>query len=306
MNPTECFGRHDVLTRRDLIARGCSVTEMAAAVHSGRLIRIRRGHYGRPGLDRATERAVRVGGRLTCVSELRNRGIWVAPDERVHVQIAPNAARLRDQDDRFQPLARPTECVLHWTAPVDPSRADRAHVSVVDALAAALGCLPAALASAALDSAAHQHLVTPADLRLLESVVPRGQRRLIGRIDPSAESGLETIVRELAHSLGFRTGTQYFLEGVGHGDVIIEDFVLVETDGAEYHGAEVTTRDRRRDAAFVISGKTVLHFRYAQVMHKRRMVADAIIAAVESHRRIRNSGELAARARRRLERMRFS
>jgi very-short-patch-repair endonuclease len=302
VDPADRFGRHDVLTRRDLIARGATVTEIAAAVHAGRLIRIRRGHYGRPGMDAETERAVRVGGVLSCVSELRRRGVWVLPAPSTHVQLAPNAARLRDPDDRARPYAGDfSACTLHWSTSLEAARSDRAHASVVDALALAMRCLSPTFALAALDSAVHLRLVTLDQLRGISARLPQDHAALIERIDPRAESGIETIIRDVAVRLGFRVASQPFLVGTGRGDLLIEDCVLVEADGGEFHGAEVTTRDRRRDAAFTISGKTVLHFRYAQVLYERRMVAEAIIAAVASHRGIRNSGRLAARARRRLE-----
>jgi len=278
------------------------VTELAAAVRAGRLTRIRRGYYGKPGMDAEAERAVRVGGILSCVSELRRRGVWVLPNSSTHVQLAPNGARLRDPEDRTKSYEEESSaCTLHWSASVNPVGSDRAHASVIDSLALAMRCLSPTFALAALDSAVHLRLVTLAQLRAVAARLPHDHVALIARIDPRAESGIETIIRDVAWRLGFRVTSQPFLEGAGRGDLLIEECVLVEADGSEFHGAEVTTRDRRRDAVFTISGKTVLHFRYAQVLYERRMVAEAIIAAVASHRGIRNSGRLVARARRRLD-----
>lgn len=96
--------------------------------------------------------------------------------------------------------------------------------------------------------------------------------------------------------------TQVLVSGAGFGDVEVEDCLVVEADSHEFHGAEVTSRDRRRDATFVRSGRAVLHFRYAEIVYHRREVAETILAALASHRRFRNSGDLIRRARRRLDR----
>lgn len=306
MDPRTRFGGNDVLTRRDLLARGCSVTELAAAVRRGTLIRVRLGYYARPGLDPQTERAVRVGGRLTCVSELRHRGIWVPPAGPPHVQIAPNAARLRDPDDRLRRLSIPRNCVLHWMPLLDPDRADRGHVSVVDALAMAARCLPPRLALASLDSATHLELVTPSELEQIASSLPLGRRRLLLRIDGHSESGLETIVRDVLIELGFRVVLQQKFQGIGRPDLVVEEWVIVEADGDAYHDAKITSRDRRRDASFAATQRTVLHFRYSQIMYELESVVEAVIAAVEVHRNIRNSGRIAARARRRLTKLDLS
>jgi very-short-patch-repair endonuclease len=136
--------------------------------------------------------------------------------------------------------------------------------------------------------------------------VSAADRRLIELADPRAESGLESIVRLLVMDLGFQVRIQVPFAGVGRVDLLVEDRVIVETDGDEFHDEKVTTKDRRRDAALVARGYTVLRFRYAQVLYELESVGSAIIAAVATHRGIHNSGISAARARHRLRRMEFS
>ncbi|MFT4029309.1 MAG: DUF559 domain-containing protein [Protaetiibacter sp.] len=301
-HPSELFGLTEVLTRRQLVARGATVTQLAAAVYDGSLIRIRRGYYGRPELDEDVQRAVRVGGRMSCVSELRRRGVWVLGIDHVHVQIAPNAARLRDRDDRTRPLDFTSPgCRIHWCELIRPSAANHAHVGIIDAVVLAMRCLPEREALAVLDSALHLRLVSVRQLPAIARSLPEARLHLVAWADGGAASGIETFIRFLCLVMGLRVEVQPVVPGVGRGDLEIEEFLIVEADSHEFHGAEVTARDRRRDAGYTRAGYTPLHFRYAQLVYEPRAVAETILAAIATHRGIRNSGEIIRRARRRLD-----
>lgn len=289
----------ETMTRAQLLAGGWTVRRIAEAVHRGRLIRVRRGHYATPATDAAVQQAVRVGGRLACVSELRFRGIWVPVDPRVHVQVAPSASRLR------RPAA--DECVIHWSALLDPGGATESHVGLVDALVCAASCLEPWLAVAAFDSAVNRGDVSAATLARSLAGAPQRVRDLARLIDPSAQSGLETIVRLLVGALGFGVRSQVRYRGIGVVDLVVEGWVVIETDGSEHHDdAIVASRDRRRDALHAAEGRTALRFRYAQVVHDLASVAEAIIGAVETHRHVTNSGVLARRARVRARALKIS
>jgi len=286
----------DTVTRQELLAEGWTVHAIAASVRLGVLIRVRRGHYAAPTTDANVQRAVRVGGLLACVSELRFREIWTPQPAALHVHVAVNAARLRNPDDRARRI-RPGDCVVHWSVLVDPGGATASHVSIVDALAEAVGCLDPWFAVAAIDSALNRGDVSLPVLRARLAAAPIGIVRLLDQVDGRAQSGLETLVRLLAKALGFRVAVQVRFAGIGIVDLVVEGWVVIETDGGEHHDtAIVAARDRRRDARHAAAGRTALRFRYQQVVHELPTVAAAIIGAVRSHRRIRNSGELARRA----------
>ena len=113
-------------------------------------------------------------------------------------------------------------------------------------------------------------------------------------------------MRVLLRDLGLNVDVQVAFAGIGRVDLLVEGWVIVETDGAEFHDGTVSMRDRRRDAAFASLGYTVLRFRYAQVVYEPLAVASAVVSAVEVHRRVRNSGRIAARARSRMLRVEMS
>lgn len=127
---------------------------------------------------------------------------------------------------------------------------------------------------------------------------------LLDRVDARAESGLESLMRVRLQDLGLRVRSQVRVAGVGRADLEVEGAVMVETDGDRWHDEKVTTRDRRRDAGFTRAGRTVLHFRYAQVVFEPADCLETTIAAVEAHRGVRDARAKAARARARLERVR--
>lgn len=282
----------DALSRAELLATGMTGRGITDAVRTGQLVRLRNGHYATASFGPELQRAVRFGGRLGCASELRSRGVWTLPPASTHVHLAPNASRLRHLDG----------VVPHWHPLVDPAGATRSHVGVIDALVRAADCLPRVEAVAAIDSALNSGLVTRSRLERVTGEPVFAAR--LAEADGAAQSGLETAVRLLGRDLGFRVAIQVRFAGIGDADVVIEDWIVVETDGSEFHDAAApSARDRRRDALHAAAGRTALRFRYAQVVYESPSVAAAIIGAVESHRRIPNSGHRASIARNRARRL---
>lgn len=281
------------VTRQQLLQAGWTDGRIARAVRDGRLTRIRAGHFTKGRLDDLTRRAVRVGGRLACVSELRHRGVWVIDSERVHVHLAANASRLRVDPGGHRG---------HWRRLADPL-GDPDHVSLVDALIQSRECLDTYEWMASVDSALHLRMLRPHERERLWSEMRGSGRRDLGAAERRAESGLETIVRLIARDLGFRVRSQVRFAGVGRVDLLVEGWIVVETDGTAFHDLPLAAGDRRRDALLAATGRTVLRPGYALIVHHREAVARQLIGAVAAHRRVQGSGRLAARARRRLESM---
>lgn len=279
----------DDSTRAELIAHGMSDRRIRRAVDSGELVRLRPGHYADSSVDGRARLAVAAGGRLACLAELRHRGVWVLDSDQLHIHVPRTASRLRAGDGR-----------VHWRALADPGHALAGHVSIVDALIQAHSCLDCYAWIASVDSALHLGAVGPSDLPLIAAAVPRRSRRLLALVDRRAESGLESIVRLIALDLGLRVRSQVRFAGVGRVDLVIEDWVVVETDGSAFHDVALSARDRGRDARLVAIGRTVLRPGYSLVVHDRAAVARQLIGAVASHRRVKDAGRIAARARRRL------
>jgi hypothetical protein len=106
---------YPVAHRSHLIARGMSIRQISAAVHDGRLIRVRQGWYAAPDAPQEVVQAVRVGGSLTSLSATSLTTIWTPPDSFLHVAVPRNASRLRAPHARSRPLARKRDrvCIHH-------------------------------------------------------------------------------------------------------------------------------------------------------------------------------------------------
>ena len=285
MEPMFEDGRATLRTR-ELVARGMTRSQIAWAVGAGRLVRIRVGHYCLPGLDESTQQAIRVGGRLACVSELARLGAWVTePPPSPHVHLAPNASRLRDPRKMTRRLAAANGCTLHWGDLVTSGSDGR--VGLLDAARQAIGCLEPHEAAATIESAVRKGFI---DLRALRAVATTGELAVLRRVDGRADSGLETLVRESLRDAGLRVEPQHRIEGVGDLDLLVERFVAVEADGRAFHGGEVAPADRRRDAIVASLGLTPLRFDYSQIVHDRPSVLRAIAGAVIAHRNVHGSG----------------
>lgn len=245
-------------------------------------------------MDDLTMRAIRVGGRLACVSQLRRRGVWVLDTTEVHVHLAANASRLR---------ADLMGSRGHWRPLVRAQSTDDDHVSLIDALLQAHECLSLPAWIASIDSSLHLRLLQRDDLAILRTHLPRSVRWALELVDANAESGLESIVRVIARLLGLRVRSQVAVPGIGRVDLVIEDWIVVETDGSAFHDTALAPRDRRRDAGLAGRGRTVLRPGYELVVHDQAVVAKQLIGAVETHRRVQHSGQLAARARGRLHKL---
>jgi very-short-patch-repair endonuclease len=276
-----------VATRAQLLATGASPRGLTAAVRDGRLIRVREGYYAHPWTEPRLLHAVRIGGRLGCVSAAERLGIWAAPHQFAHVSVDPGASRLRSPRDRAMPLRQETSdgCVLHWLRTVDQRGGSVHTVGVLDALVQVVRCQPAEFAVAALDSAAYGHLVDASDLDRVFTAVPKRLAALRRLVDGRCMSGIESLVRLMLIDLGLPFEPQVRFPGIGTVDFVVAGCVVVETDGRLGHMDSLSAaRDYRRDAAAIRLGYAVVRLDYAQVMFEPARALETILAAIRSHR----------------------
>jgi hypothetical protein len=229
-----------VVTRRELIDHGFTGRQLTFAVATGLLIRPRRGWYAAPDADPALIRAVRVGGRLGCVSAAERHGWAVARRGELHVSLPENASRLRHPDDRTTyPSAEEFRdlqgLVLHWHSPL--SRHDRPKLltSPYETTLQIAACQHPDIAVAAFDSFIN---VDPRRAAHLEDWLRELPRRFFDAL-PRRESGchsfLETIGRIRLERVGIRGVHQVPIAGVGRVDLVLGGRVVIEWDGREFH-----------------------------------------------------------------------
>ncbi|MCS5733014.1 type IV toxin-antitoxin system AbiEi family antitoxin domain-containing protein [Herbiconiux daphne] len=269
---------------------GVSLSAIGRAIRSGEILRLRSGWVGLPDGPPEVLRAVRVGGRLSCLSVLRHERLWCARDDRLHVRVANRATHLAAPHDRRVPLGDPER----WGVVVHRSR--RAYgldepVGPVDTLEWALlhsiACQSKADAIVTLDSALNKNRISLTDLAFLLGELPPSYQRYLDLVDGTSQSGLETKARLGLHRYNIPYRTQVPISGAGRVDLLVGDRLVVELDGREFHSTNTAyDEDRRRDLALLEQGYLVVRLTYDQVMTEWGRVIALIRALVarEEHR----------------------
>lgn len=272
-----------VFSRADLLQGGASGHEITRAVNAGMLLRLRRDHYAHPDIDPDIAEAVRVGGRLACVSLLQKLGVFVLNAACLHVFIAPDTSRIR------APRSRST--VLHWSR--RSQRGESRHVvSLRDAVLQAILCQDPRAAIATLDSLLHLRLATRTQLIGLFESLPVRLQPLLSLVDGTAESGPETYMRLILRTLGVRFETQVVIPGVGRVDFVVQGWLIIECDSKEFHeGWNKQVEDRRRDIAAARLGYTTIRPIASDILYDspsvRQKISDVLEAFAPSPRRRR-------------------
>ena len=254
---------------RTLRSRGCTDASLAAALAARRVSRPRRGWLAAPEADRDQLRAIAIGGRIGCVSALRRFGVWSGSDECLHLHVPRTASRLipsvaapdvanvgvwhpsvseRTRRSRAVRLASPDDTPrIHWAREFAPARALDWIVSPHAALAAAVRCLDAEHASAAIDSALHERVLSRREIDAMLASLPERSSALVDRFTGSPESGVESLFIRRMSRAGFHIDPQLDLAGFGRYDGLIDGCVLFEIDGRGFHsGASEFFIDRDR------------------------------------------------------------
>lgn len=267
---------HATTLRRNGV--GQKVLERAVA--TGDLYRIRTAWYCLPGNQSDTVRALRVGGRLGCVSLLRGLGIWLMPDERLHVVVPRTRTSLRSPDSRADALGTwrgHPSVVTHWRGPI---RNPEEPTELIDDAAGCLAtCLPRDHAIVAFDSLLNRKKLSWDRLESALVGGPVSHEWMLRLVDPGCGSGLETLARLHLRARGLLVRSQWLVEGVGWVDLLVGDRLIVELDSRLHHTDWASyEKDRARDLELATRGYVVVRVTYRQVMQSWETVEAAILA----------------------------
>ncbi len=230
-------------SRAELRGAGWTSRELTSAVRSGALVRARENVYLAADVDADCADACAVGGRLTCVSELKRWGVFVLDGAALHIEVPATSSRLRDTMRTVR---------LHWSRRIPNGWA---CVDIVDALVESVTCQPVRAAVATLDSALYLGLIGDEELDEVFAALPRRLRVLRRHLDRRAESGAESLMRLMLLRLGCHVESQRKIPGVGRVDFLVDGWLIVECDSEAHHsGWEQQKKDRRRDQAAAAGG----------------------------------------------------
>lgn len=257
-----------VFTRSDLVRTGMTGRLIAESVERGDLVHVRRDRYALASTHRDIVRAVRIGGRVSCLSLLVLLGVFVFRCRELHVLVTPGSSRLR--------VTKDVKAVLHWK--VLTSVRDSLHAApLIDAVAHSVLCQAPREALATLDSVVHHGLLTLDELATMFTALPLRFRPLLVLVDPSADSGPETFMRLMLRTMGVAYETQVYLDGVGYVDFVVDGWLIIECDSKEFHeGWEKQVQDRGRDLAAARLGYVTVRPLAKDILNDQASVRQAL------------------------------
>lgn len=243
-----------------------------AALASGVVVRVRRGHYALPAASGAYAAAREVRGLLTCLSAAPGYRLWtLKPAGQLHLCMGHRSS---------PPGVIPHGRALHPRHPTLPM------VGLADVLLHALHCLPEPEALVMVQCAVGRGDVSLAFLRgRLPGNRNARARGVLDLVIPRADSLLEVLANAVFARAGLSIRRHVEVPGVGEVDFLVEDLVIVETDGATHLEPLQVKKDRRRNNAAVVGGYLVLRFGYDDVVHHPERMLAQVRALIKRWRR---------------------
>lgn len=267
----------------ELLAAGFGKRALSADAHHGIIIRVRQGWYCTPDVHPLLQQGIRVGGRLGCISGAALHGMWLPPDEHLHVSLDHNECRLRAPGDMRRRLPRGSAAVTtHWNTQYRSG--SRLLLDPLSCLTEVVRCQPIDYAVAIANSGLRQAerwgapLLGRTEWQLMIDGIATRTRQL-QLADGVCESGTESItwVRLTPHRLPLQR--QVWIHGK-RVDFLVGRRLVIEVDGATYHIDPIRFEaDRSRDAELCALNYIVLRFSYNQVIYRWSEVERAILAA---------------------------
>jgi very-short-patch-repair endonuclease len=273
------MGAFFFFTTKELYAAGETIATIRASIVRAERYRVIGGWYATPQTPKSAVLAMRMGGRMGCVSALQLHGAWYPPDCGLHV-VFPSSASGRRTTGREQGQS----VVRHWHGKTDRTGSAFAVAPIELAIAEALECQPNHYLVAILDSILHNHLMSR---NRLEAIVRRGPARvhhLLEHLDARSESGTESITRYRLAMSGIVTKIQVTLRGKDRLDLEVDDWLAIEIDGRQHHAQKAAfTKDRKRVVRVMREGRIVLQFAYATVIYEWDFVIETIRAVMAQY-----------------------
>ncbi|WP_045729480.1 DUF559 domain-containing protein [Pseudarthrobacter chlorophenolicus] len=255
-----------------LRAAGHTRTDVDKVLAAGTVVRIRRGVYGLPNQAGALSFALEHNALLTCLSAAPAYHLWTVR-EPVALHVSPGHKRTVPGTVAH---GRPRHPAHPWL-PI---------AGLADALIHGLHCLPEIESLAMVQCAAQRGDVTVEFLRRkLTGNRNARARSVLDHVVPRADSILEVLANYHFRRAGLHVRRHVELPGVGEVDFLIEECLVVETDGATHLEPKQVKKDRSRNNATVVGGRLGLRFGYDDVVHHPERMVAQVLAVLEQSRR---------------------
>jgi len=268
----------DFLTRRGGAARashlkkaGFTRTTVDQAVELGVVRKVRRGIYAVPHEGLLTT-AIAAGGRLTCIS--------AAPVYKLWTLSSPTCVHLC----RSHPSNTPG--TKDHGRPQHPMHAWLPVLGLADVLIHALRCLPELEALVMVQSAVGSGSISLDFLYAKCHGRRNGKARsVLDLVIPRADSVLEVLANVHFARAGLQVRRHVVLLGVGEVDFLVEEIIVVETDGSTHFEPKAVKRDQRRNNRSLLGGYLVLRYYYDDVIYTPEAMVAEVQAVLDLWRR---------------------
>lgn len=257
-------------------ASGFGRVVLGQALDHGTVIKVSRGIYGLSSNGDVAQ-ALTHGGLLTCLSAAEIYKLWTLKDPaRLHLC-------------RSHPV--PGQGVVEHGRPKHERHAWLPVAGLADVLLHSLQCLPELESLVFVQSA-----VGRGDISLdFLYAKARGRRNgkvraLLDLLIPRADSLLEVLANTHFARAGLRVRRHVFIPGVGEVDFLVEECLVVETDGRTHFEPKSVKRDQRRNNRSTRGGYLVLRYYYDDVVFAPDEMVAEVLAVLELWRRGKFNG----------------
>ncbi|WP_427129543.1 endonuclease domain-containing protein [Pseudarthrobacter sp. S9] len=255
-----------------IIGAGFSRRDIDVALAACTIIRIRRGHHSLAKEATDYRAALELRGLLTCLSAAPTYGLWtLVPGQDLHLCVGHRSA--------------PAGAVSHGRCR-HPGQPWLPVAGLADVLVHAVHCLPELQALVMIQCAVGRGDISLEFVRSQLGGNRNGRARsVLELVIPRADSLLEVLANVAFQRAGLSLRRHVEIPGVGEVDFLIEECLVVETDGGSHLEPHQVKKDRRRNNASVAGGYLVLRFGYDDVVHHpERMVAEVLAVLEQRHK----------------------
>lgn len=238
---------------------------------SGRIVKSSRGVYAIPAAS-PLQQAMDRGGLLTCVSAAPVYGLWtLKSDSALHIC-------------RSHPVRTPG--VVEHGRPKHPRHGWLPVAGLADVLLHSMRCLPELESLILIQSATGRGDISLDFLYASCGGKRNGKaRKLLDLVIPRADSVLEVLANTHFARAGLRVRRHVLIPGVGEVDFLIEECLVVETDGSTHFEPRSVKKDQRRNNRSILGGYLVLRYYYEDVVYSPGAMVAEVLSVLELRRR---------------------
>ncbi len=257
-------------------ASGFGRAALGQALDRGSVIKVSHGIYGLSSNGDVAQ-ALAHGGLLTCLSAAEIYRLWTLKQAaRLHLcrshpvsgQGVTEHGRPRHERHAWLPVAGLADVLLH-----------------------SLQCLPELESLVLVQSAVGRGDISLDFLYAKATGRRNGKvRAVLDQLIPRADSLLEVLANTHFARAGLRVRRHVFIPGVGEVDFLVEECLVVETDGRTHFEPKSVKRDQRRNNRSTLGGYLVLRYYYDDVVFAPDEMVAEVLAVLELWRRGKFNG----------------